>query len=791
MELSTEGKVKIHWEVSPYDFSKEKSREIALAFSNMKHIPLKNIKVVPNFIIPNGEGEMKTLSEGVIDNIQDPAFQQKLFKEWININNIQDCDLNQILAIDKEINEYIDYQVYDKYRRFSIKWMKWSNFQSYGKDNYFDFRTLKGLTLLNGEPANQSGKTTFAVDLLHFLLFGKSPKWVKQEGIFNDVLPDATTVEVEACLTIENEDYVIKRVLSRPQLSRRSEKSKVTQKVEYYRIVGGDMVSLDDCDIELETGKDTRDTNKIIKESIGREEDFDLIMCVTGSNLDALVEEKGAERGRLFARWIGLLPLEKKDQLARDTFNNIVKPKLLSNTYSKQTLLEEIVAFESAIKEKEEENKSLEKIVSAHQTEVDNLKKTLKDLMDARISLDSSVMDVDISTLNHNIEVCKADGVNEKYKLDELEKKIANFGVVDFSVEKFDEVNEKRNSYILKKAELTNEYQNIQKTIETLKKGEYCPTCGKKMDDVDNSEQIAKKETELKELVERGKENSKLLEDYTAQYESLKANRERYTEYNSYVNQKPVLELKIEKLRGTYKDLMATKKAYERNAEAIDKNNKLNTQINNTESLFKSKEDVIHTNIRRIDTNNAYISQYKNNIEKNRDLNKKLDSEEKFIFNWKTYLEMVGKNGISKMVMRKTLPIINAKLIQLLEGVCDFDISININARNEIAFNIIRHGIESDLNSGSGFERTAAALALRCVLSDISTIPKLNFIVLDELLGRVAKSNFDNMYKLYERIAQSYDFIIHITHIDEVKDWHNNTITVTKTEGGVSSLLLQ
>ena len=40
---------------------------------------------------------------------------------------------------------------------------------------------------------------------------------------------------------------------------------------------------------------------------------------------------KDTDRGRLISRWIGLLPLEEKDKLAREYFNKSVSPKLTMN----------------------------------------------------------------------------------------------------------------------------------------------------------------------------------------------------------------------------------------------------------------------------------------------------------------------------------------------------------------------------------------------------------------------------------------------------------------------------
>ena len=223
-----------------------------------------NIKVSPDFIMVGANGESTSITDEVIDDIQDQVFQQKLFKEYLKTNNVENYEYEIIDTIDKDINSKIDYQVYDKFRKFSIKWVKFSNFQSYGNDNYFDFSNLNGLILLNGEPANQSGKTTFAVDLLHFLLFGKSEKAEVQADIFNRFLPEATKVVVEGCLNIDNEDYIIKRTLSRTKLNKRGDKNKATQKVEYYHIVGDETEELEDY-IESETEETNRKTNKVIK----------------------------------------------------------------------------------------------------------------------------------------------------------------------------------------------------------------------------------------------------------------------------------------------------------------------------------------------------------------------------------------------------------------------------------------------------------------------------------------------------------------------------------------------
>ena len=202
---------------------------------------------------------------------------------------------------------------------------------------------------------------------------------------------------------------------------------------------------------------------------------------------------------------------------------------------------------------------------------------------------------------------------------------------------------------------------------------------------------------------------------------------------------------------------------------------------------MKGKRSNKETNIRYIEKNSAEIKNYNKCIDDRNDIINKINEEAKFIRHWRIYLDMIGKNGISKMVLRKTLPIINAQITHLLSDVCDFTVDISINERNEVMFYLVKDGVKSDLTSGSGFEKTAAALALRTVLGNISTLPRMNFLICDELLGRVASENYDNMRTMYEKMLTNYDFIIQISHLNEIKDWHDKIITVRK-ENNISRL---
>lgn len=779
LEIGNNARINLHWKVSPYDFSKEKLNTIISKISNKYSIPKKHVTVTPEFITVTENGEKIALTSDIVSNIQDPTFQLKLFKDYLRIKNIDGYDFDLIKKIDSEINSKIDYKVYDKYRRFSIKWIKWDNFLSYGNNNFFDFKSLKGLILLNGD--NQSGKTTFAIDLIHFLLFGKTPKVQVLEKIFNKHLSEAVNVVVEGCLEIDGEDFIIKRTLTRPSLSRRTVRSKTTQKVEYYKVIGEDREELVEY-IDNQQEENSIQTNKKIKEAIGREDDFDLVMSITESNLDALIEKKDTERGRLLSRWIGLLPLEEKDALAREEFNQNVKPCLLSNQYNIEELKKEIGGFNVSIKENEKLIKDYIKRNNELDKEISNLEQTKNTLLTSKRQIDNSILKIDITTLTEQINNVTEDGKRKKNEIETVKKELKEIGDIDFSIEEYDKLVNQLNILSGDRAKYAEQYKNLKHNIEHLQKSEFCPTCGRKLDNVDNSTKIKELSVELKNIEDNGKKVSIDINKINSKIETMKLNRDKYNNKNKLTMKLSALEMNIEKLRNDLRELTLKQSDFKKNAEAIETNNKLDIQIRNNEIILSDKRNNRENNLGWINQNKAKIEEYKVRIKEREDVISKITVEEKLVKNWKIYIELVGKNGISKMVLRKTLPIINARLTQLLSDVCDFDVEVAINNKNDVMFNLIKDGVVSDLSSGSGFERTCASLALRFVLADISAIPKMNFTLIDEVLGRVSKDNLENIHRLFEKVLPSYDFILHVCHLDEAKDWSKTQISVNKID---------
>jgi DNA repair exonuclease SbcCD ATPase subunit len=187
---------------------------------------------------------------------------------------------------------------------------------------------------------------------------------------------------------------------------------------------------------------------------------------------------------------------------------------------------------------------------------------------------------------------------------------------------------------------------------------------------------------------------------------------------------------------------------------------------------------------RRITQNGNVVTNANDKVKKNEDLIEKIKLEFEREKLYKIYLELFGKNGVSKIIMKTMMPIINQELQRLLQDSSYFNLEIRINDKNEVEFIMIDNstGIEKLMASGSGYERTIASMALRAVLSKICSLPKPNVIVWDEVFGKISNENLELVGEFFSKIKEYFEKIFVITHNPLVSNWADNIVKIKKEE---------
>jgi DNA repair exonuclease SbcCD ATPase subunit len=80
-------------------------------------------------------------------------------------------------------------------------------------------------------------------------------------------------------------------------------------------------------------------------------------------------------------------------------------------------------------------------------------------------------------------------------------------------------------------------------------------------------------------------------------------------------------------------------------------------------------------------------------------------------------------------------------------------------------------------------EKFISSLAIRNALVQVSSLPRPNFIAIDEGLGVMDPNVLTNFSLFLEYLKTQFDFVILISHIDIVKDIVDNQIEIKKENG--------
>lgn len=780
VDVPKNAQLRVDWQDYPENRTLETINRVKTYFSDKYGLPKTSIKI--NFIpiLKNSVGKVVDITDGLIDNIMDTAYQRKLFTQWIEINGV-DINFDRLCRLDDKVNDVlVNLGEEDiRYRRWSINKLWIDNFLSFGEDNNIDYNGLKGLSIVNSLPANQGGKTIFSIDSILFLFFGKTTKTDTAAEIFN-TFTDKDEVTVGGEINIDGEEYIIERKLFRKKT--KTGNYKTSSELNFFRV-------LSDGSHENLEGEQRRETDKLISETIGTYDDFMLTIVATAKNLEDLLETKPTQRGRLLTKFIGLEIIEKKEEINKGLMSDF-KSKMKSNVHNTKELEFEIDDNLEKIKEnknsiKENNNKLLK--IDEEISEANNKKEIL---LSEKYVIDDEVSTVNPKTLKDEIESLTEEGVSKKTSLDKIVKSITKIGEVEYDEDIHEELRLEEKDLLLKESKEISNKERKELLINNLEEGEICPTCKRALDDVDHSEEIKEEKKNLKiinDLIRKiqkdlgitlkslDKQNN--LKNISDEKDKLELSRDR-------------LEVEIESLRVDLKEKMNLQKNYERNIEYIEKNRNLESKILGYNQLLEKlnkKRDGIRNEIQDLKNDNKVKKEINT---KNKSLIEQILREEEVLKIFEIYNRMIGKNGISKLVLSSVIPIINYELDRLLDEVCDFQIQLEINDKNEVDFNIVKKDVTKKLKSGSGLETTLASLALRCVLGRISTLPKPNIIVFDEVLGKVANINLDYVKIFFDKIKKMYEVILLITHNPITQDWGDKIITIEKNND-VSSLQIK
>jgi DNA repair exonuclease SbcCD ATPase subunit len=762
--------IQVVWEDLPENFTQDKLKSVKHYFS--KKYNTTNVNVITR--AKNVETET-TQSIDVSVNITDTQYQLDLITNYLKSKGHED-KTDDVLNINRMVENRMsgDEETSAQFKKWYIRNIEFSNFLSYGENQRLDFDKLNGIVVVESDPPNFGGKTVLTVDLLMFLFFNETTKTTKAEEIFNR-FSNKDKVHVKGEITIDGEDYIIVRNIER-KMSKKGEWNVKTELDFFKKLSDGSLLNF--------TGEQRRETEAFIKNSIGTKEDFLMTILTTGSNLEDLLESKPTARGQVLSRFMGLEFLKRKEEVAKEIYSEFSKQKI-SNIYSSEQLKSDIETHQTSIIELkttiEESKKSL--------SEVDEAIVKGKTYRDDMLKRKNTNIDQELNLLN-------PDKTKEEIKEIEREKsgyliKISEIKVVEpsefYHEDKHDEVKEQYNNVYKEVIQIDTEIASINKLKSSVEGGIKCKHCGIELM---NAAITNSKIAELDGLIVQKNTKTTLMTDLSNKEQSFVKLKREFDEYEKNKLVKEKYEISVESCDLKIGSLNDKIKRWEEIQDKISENQKIDSLLIKADVRLDELELQRRTISNSILTNEGSIKSLDEKIDNNKKMIVKIKEEEDKEKIFKIYLELYGKNGISKMIMKTMMPLINSELQRLMEDSCHFKLEIRINDKNEVEFIMTDNasGIEKLMTSGSGFEKTISSLALRSVLTKIASLPKPNLVVLDEVFGKIANDNLEMVYEFFTKIKDYFEKIFVISHNSIVSTWGDHVVKIKK-ENNLSKVL--
>jgi len=762
--------IQVVWEDLPENFTQDKIKSVKHYFS--KKYNTTNVNVLTKAKVTQSD-EMQSIDVSV--NISDANYQLDLLKNFIESKGYKD-KTDDVLSINKMVENKMsgDEENQAQFKKWYIRNIEFSNFLSYGENQRLDFDKLNGIVVVESDPPNFGGKTVLTVDLLMFLFFNETTKTTKAEEIFNR-FSNKDKVYVKGEITIDGEEYVIVRNIER-KLSKKGEWNVKTELDFFKKLSDGTLLNF--------TGEQRRETEAFIKTSIGTKEDFLMTILTTGSNLEELLESKPTARGQVLSRFMGLEFLKRKEEVAKEIYSEFSKQKL-SNIYSSEQLKDDITTHENSIQD-------LNNQITESKTELlaneDSLTKG-KTYRDDMLRKKHTNIDKEISLLN---PTKTQEEINEiEFEKKGYISKIKELKVVEpseyYHEDKHDEVKEQYNVVYKEVVQIDTEIASINKLKSSVEGGIKCEHCGIELM---NAAITNAKIAELDGLIVQKNTKTTLMTDLSNKEQSFVQLKKEFDEYEKNKLVKEKYEISVESCDLKITSLKDKLKRWEEIQDKIAENQKIDAQLIKADLRLEELEREKMRINNLITNNESTISSYKEKIENNRGMIVRIKEEEEKEKIYKIYLEAYGKNGVSKMIMKTMMPIINSELQRLMEDSSYFKLEIRINDKNEVEFMMIDNGtgIEKLMTSGSGYEKTIASLALRSVMTKICTLPKPNLVVMDEVFGKISNENLEMVSEFFIKLKDYFEKIFVISHNPLINNWADNIVKIRKEEN-VSKIL--
>jgi DNA repair exonuclease SbcCD ATPase subunit len=302
--------------------------------------------------------------------------------------------------------------------------------------------------------------------------------------------------------------------------------------------------------------------------------------------------------------------------------------------------------------------------------------------------------------------------------------------------------------------------------------------------DISNLEVNVKLDEEINQNKLKRAKYEKRIEEMDKKQIAIKNKLRKVREYDDALLKKSRLEIDLERFDAILLKFETYQQQIEENKPILEKISKLEEELAEFEEVLDLIETQFTTEQSNVVKYTAQLEQIKSDLKEGRELERKLRILE---------LYRAALKQMPYILLAKIQPILEKKVNDLLTITTDFtvkfdmsDSKIDIYLDRSIYKDKSRNII---VNNASGFERFMASLAIRMALLELSNLPKINFMAIDEGWSSFDTHNINNVSVILDYLTSKFDFVLTISHLIQIKEHCDIQLSLKKDDYGFSKIV--
>lgn len=262
---------------------------------------------------------------------------------------------------------------------------------------------------------------------------------------------------------------------------------------------------------------------------------------------------------------------------------------------------------------------------------------------------------------------------------------------------------------------------------------------------------------------------------------------------DGYVKKDKELQESIANVLQNIETCQAQLTLLETNKKHIEANAEINRRIKLFEDDIKAYQIANNQLDARIRETSGNIRVLENNVVTLTDRIGQIREAERTYRKYSIYLQAVDRDGIQAIIIRKKLPIINHRINSVLKDIVRFKVEMYITKDGDIKDSFYFNENKSDrlpMVAGSGAQKFLTSIAITDALHYVSCLTKPSVRFIDEGFGTLDDEKSADIQWTLNYLKNRYKNVMVVTHKNEIKDFVDHIIQVSKTKNGIPAAFM-